>query len=234
MYSSKKKFFGGNGIVGAQTPIGAGLALANKYLGNDAVTFVYYGDGAANQGQLFESFNMAALWKLPVVFICENNHYGMGTSTARASAAPSFYEQADYIPGIWADGMNVLAVRQAANYALDWCRSGNGPLCMEVETYRYVGHSMSDPGTSYRTRDEVDSVREKRDPIARCKNDLLENNLATAEEIKAIEKDVKKYVDAALKTAKAASFPEDSELYENIYKELMPARGVELAKSFCP
>merc|ERR1712029_754789 len=165
MHMYAPNFFGGNGIVGAQVPLGAGLAFAHKYKGDGGVSFSLYGDGAAQQGQVFEAYNMAKLWDLPAVFICENNGYGMGTSQERSSASQTFYTKGDYIPGIWVDGMDVLAVREATKFATEHCSSGKGPLVFEIATYRYHGHSMSDPGTSYRTREEIQEVRHNRDPI---------------------------------------------------------------------
>ena len=150
MHMYAPNFYGGNGIVGAQVPLGAGLAFAHKYKGDGGVSFALYGDGAAQQGQVFESYNIAKLWDLPVVFICENNHYGMGTSQERSSASQSFFTKGDYIPGILVDGMDIISVREATKFAIDYCGSGKGPLVYEIATYRYHGHSMSDPGTSYR------------------------------------------------------------------------------------
>src|SRR5271169_1119983 len=166
MFSLEKEFYGGHGIVGAQVPLGTGLAFANKYRGADSVCLTYFGDGAANQGQVYESFNMAEMWKLPVIYVIENNQYGMGTSVARSSAEPDFSKRgASFdIPGVKVDGMDVEAVQNAGLEALEHCRSGKGPIILEMKTYRYRGHSMSDPA-KYRTREEVQSVREKRDPI---------------------------------------------------------------------
>jgi pyruvate dehydrogenase E1 component alpha subunit len=182
MYSREGRFYGGNGIVGAQCPIGTGIAFAQKYLKSNQVTLTCYGDGSANQGQLFEAYNMAALWKLPVIYVCENNRYGMGTSVERASANIEFYKRGDVIPGIRVDGNNYLAVRNATEYAREYSLQ-NGPIVLEMATYRFVGHSMSDPGITYRTRDEVEDSK-TRDPIIQVSKLLVENNLATQEELK--------------------------------------------------
>lgn len=183
MHMYAPNFYGGNGIVGAQVPLGAGVALAAKYKGNGGMCLALYGDGASNQGQVFEAYNMAYLWKLPVIFVCENNNYGMGTSADRSSCNTSYYQRGDVLPGIWVDGMDVLAVRNATEFAREYVVE-NGPIVMEVNTYRYSGHSMSDPGTSYRSRDEVQEVRQSRDPITSFKDKMIEADLATAEEIK--------------------------------------------------
>uniref|UniRef100_A0A3B3CJI9 Pyruvate dehydrogenase E1 component subunit alpha n=1 Tax=Oryzias melastigma TaxID=30732 RepID=A0A3B3CJI9_ORYME len=184
MHMYAPHFYGGNGIVGAQVPLGAGIALACRYQGNNQLCVTLYGDGAANQGQLFETFNMAALWKLPCIFICENNKYGMGTSVERAAASTDYYKRGDFIPGLRVDGMDVLCVREATKFAADHCRAGKGPIVMELQTYRYHGHSMSDPGVSYRTREEIQEVRSKSDPISMLKERMLANNMASAEEFK--------------------------------------------------
>lgn len=202
MHMYTKNFYGGNGIVGAQAPLGAGVAFALKYQGTDGVCLTLYGDGAANQGQLFEAMNMAKLWNLPTIFICENNGYGMGTSAERAAASTSYYTRGDYVPGIWVDGMDVLAVREATRFAIDMCAKGEGPIVMEVATYRYSGHSMSDPGTSYRSRDEIQEVRQTRDPITSFRERILSNNLVTAEELKDIDQEVRQVIDDAAKRAK--------------------------------
>jgi len=218
MHMYADNFYGGNGIVGAQVPLGAGIAFAHKYKGDDGICLALYGDGAANQGQLFETYNMAKLWDLPVIFICENNGYGMGTSAERASASTSYYTRGDYVPGIWVDGMDVLAVHEATKFAADYVRSGKGPLLMEAATYRYHGHSMSDPGTSYRTREEIQEVRKMHDPITSFKEKLINSNLATAEELKEIEVEVRKDVEAAVKRARTDPEVPLTELYNNIYR----------------
>ncbi|CAH8500445.1 unnamed protein product [Dicrocoelium dendriticum] len=184
MHLYHKDFYGGNGIIGAQVPVGVGIGLRMKHRGENTVSVTLYGDGAANQGQVFEAFNMAKLWNLPVVFICENNKYGMGTASHRAAANPAYYTRCDYIPGIWVDGMDVLTVREAVRFARDWCLSGKGPIILEAETYRYHGHSMSDPGTSYRSREEVQAMRRLRDPITLFQKRITESQLVTDEEIK--------------------------------------------------
>ncbi|CAH2238674.1 probable pyruvate dehydrogenase E1 component subunit alpha, mitochondrial [Pararge aegeria] len=217
MHLYGRNFYGGNGIVGAQVPLGAGLAFAHKYRGDGGVTFALYGDGAANQGQLFEAYNMAKLWDLPCVFVCENNGYGMGTSVDRSSASTDYYTRADYIPGIWVDGMDVIATREATRFAIDYCASGKGPLVMEMETYRYSGHSMSDPGTSYRTRDEVQEVRQTRDPITSFKEKILSNELVTPDQLKEIDVAVRKEVDEATKRAKSDPEIPAEELAGDIY-----------------
>lgn len=217
MHLYSKKFYGGNGIVGAQVPLGAGIAFAHKYVGDGGVNFALYGDGAANQGQVFESYNMAKLWDLPCVFVCENNGYGMGTSVERASASADYYTRGDYIPGIWVDGMDVLASREATKFCIDYCSSGKGPLVVEMETYRYHGHSMSDPGTSYRTREEVQEVRQTRDPITSFKEKILNAELVTADEIKDIDTKVRKHMDEAVSIAKSESEVGSEELTADIY-----------------
>lgn len=220
MHMYTKNFYGGNGIVGAQVPLGAGVAFANKYQGNGGVCVSLYGDGAANQGQVFEAYNMAKLWDLPAIFVCENNQYGMGTSADRAAASISYYTRGDYIPGLWIDAMDVLGVREAMRYALDYCRSGKGPLVIEAQTYRYGGHSMSDPGTSYRSRDEVQEVRSRRDPITGFRDRLISANLATAEELKAMDIEVRKEIDEVVKIAKTDAEIPIQEMYNNIYSQV--------------
>merc|ERR1712066_834638 len=230
MHMYAKNFYGGNGIVGAQVPLGAGIAFAHQYKGDGGVNFSLYGDGAANQGQVYEAFNLAKLWNLPAVFICENNHYAMGTSQERHHGGESdFFKRGDYIPGIWVDGMDVLAVREATRFAIDYCSvQAKGPLVFEISTYRYHGHSMSDPGTSYRTRDEVQEVRQTRDPITGFRDRLVGAELAEVSELKAIEIDVKKAVDADVKKAKTDGEIGAEELFYDIYENNLEGkiRGV--------
>jgi len=216
MHMYSKNFYGGNGIVGAQVPIGAGLALAHKYKGDGGVNVALYGDGAANQGQVFEAYNMAKLWGLPSIFVCENNGYGMGTSAERASANVNYYQRGEYVPGLWADGMDVLAMREATKFARKYA-SENGPIVMEAATYRYSGHSMSDPGTSYRTREEIQEVRQSRDPITHFKERMIDANLATADEIKQIDLKAREEIDQATKEAKADPEISLEELAGDIY-----------------
>lgn len=216
MFSKEAHFYGGHGIVGANVPLGAGLAFADKYQGNDRVTFTYFGDGAANQGQVYETYNMAQLWELPVVFVIENNKYAMGTSVQRATKSPSLWERgAAYgITGEEVDGMDVLAVKEAGARAIEHCRAGKGPYILEVMTYRYRGHSMSDPA-KYRTRDEVQKMREERDAIEQVRSRLLETG-ATEDELKAIDKDIKNIVNEAADYSKDSPEPELAELWTDI------------------
>ena len=217
MFSKEKDFYGGHGIVGANVPLGAGLAFADKYLGNDRVTFTYFGDGAANQGQVYETYNMAELWMLPVVFVIENNQYAMGTSMKRATKSPSLWERgvAYGIPGEEVDGMDVLAVKAAGEKAIEHCRAGKGPYILEMMTYR--GHSMSDPA-KYRTRDEVQKMREERDAIEQVRKRLLEGD-ATEDELKAIDKEIKDIVNGAAEFSKESPEPALSELWTDIIVE---------------
>ncbi len=223
MFSKEKDFYGGHGIVGANVPIGAGLAFADKYLGNDRVTFTYFGDGAANQGQVAETYNMAELWALPCIFVIENNQYAMGTSVKRATKSPDFWERGKSygIPGEAVDGMDVLAVKAAGEKAVKHCRAGKGPYILEIMTYRYRGHSMSDPA-KYRTRDEVQKMREERDAIEHVRKLLLDGDHATEDELKAIDKEVKDIVNEAAEFAKESPEPDPSELYTDIYTEVLP------------
>jgi len=220
MFSKEKHFYGGHGIVGAQVPIGAGLAFADKYLGNDRVSFAYFGDGAANQGQVYETFNMASLWKLPVIFVIENNQYAMGTSQQRASSTPDLYTRgaAFGIPGEEVDGMDVLAVKAATEKALLHCRAGDGPYILEMKTYRYRGHSMSDPA-KYRTRDEVQKVREERDAIEHVRSLILQGDHASEDDLKAIDKEIKATVNEAAEFSRESPEPALEELWTDIYAE---------------
>ena len=216
MFSVEKQFWGGHGIVGANVPLGTGLAFAQKYKGSDNLTMVYFGDGAANQGQVYESFNMAELWKLPVIFVIENNQYAMGTSVNRASAEDQLYRRGESfrIPGLQVDGMDVLAVRGAAETALEWVRGGKGPILLELKTYRYRGHSMSDPA-KYRSRDEVQAVRDKSDPIDHLAKKLAEMGVGE-DELKALDKDIRKIVAEAADFAEQSPEPELSELHTDV------------------
>ncbi len=218
MFSKEKNFYGGHGIVAAQVPLGAGLAFANKYRGNDNVSFAYFGDGAANQGQVYETFNMASLWQLPCIFVIENNQYAMGTSLQRGSSTPELYTRgaAFGIPGEAVDGMDVLAVKEAGERAVAHCRDGKGPYILEMKTYRYRGHSMSDPA-KYRTREEVQKMKAERDPIDHIRDMLVSGKHSTEEELKAIDKEVKKIVSEAADFASESPEPALSELYTDIY-----------------
>ena len=220
MFSREKRFFGGHGIVGANVPLGAGIAFADKYRGNDRVTFVYFGDGAANQGQVYETYNMAELWNLPVIFVIENNQYAMGTSVKRATKSPSLWKRgAAYgIEGEEVDGMDVLSVKAAGAKAVQRCRKGEGPYILEVMTYRYRGHSMSDPA-KYRSRDEVQKVREERDPIENARKMLIAGKLANEDELKSVDKKIKEIVNAAADFSKESPEPPASELWTDIYAD---------------
>jgi len=223
MFSKEKHFYGGHGIVGAQVPLGAGLAFADKYLDNKRVTFAYFGDGAANQGQVYETFNMAALWKLPVIFVIENNQYAMGTSQQRSTSSAEIYERghAFGIPGEAVDGMDVLAVKAAGEKAVAHCRSGDGPYILEIKTYRYRGHSMSDPA-KYRTREEVQKMRDEKDAIEHVRDLLLSGKHATEDDLKAIDKEIKEIVNASAEFAKESPEPDLSELWTDIYATEVP------------
>lgn len=217
MHMFTPTFFGGNGIVGAQVPVGAGIAFAQQYLGKQDAVFAMYGDGASNQGQVFEAFNMAQLWKLPCVFVCENNKYGMGTSAERSSMNTSYYTRGDVIPGLQVNAMDVLAVHQATKHASEYTLAGNGPLVLEMVTYRYGGHSLSDPGTTYRTREEIQKMRSGSDPIQGLKSKILEWGVVDEQTLKGIDKRAKEEVDQAVEEAKESPEPEAKELWTDIW-----------------
>jgi pyruvate dehydrogenase E1 component subunit alpha len=218
MFSKAEQFYGGHGIVGAQVSLGTGLAFANHYRGNDSVSITYFGDGASNQGQVYESFNMAELWKLPVVYVVENNRYAMGTSVTRSSAQTDFSKRgASFnIPGEQVDGMDVRAVKAAGDKAIAWCRAGKGPYILEMQTYRYRGHSMSDPA-KYRTREEVEKVRHDQDPIEQVRNRLLAAKVSE-QELKDIDAQVREIVNAAADFAQHDPEPDVAELYTDVYR----------------
>ncbi len=218
MFSLDHRFYGGNGIVGAQVSLGTGLAFAAKYRGDETVSLTYFGDGAANQGQVYESFNMAKLWKLPVVYIIENNRYGMGTSIERASGQTNLSRRGESfdIPGEQVDGMDVRMTHDAAQRAIQYARDGNGPYILEMLTYRYRGHSMSDPA-KYRSKDEVATMRAEHDPIEQVKQRILEKRYGTEESLKAVETEVRAIVTAAADFATADAEPDPSELWTDIY-----------------
>ena len=220
MFSKEKKFYGGHGIVGSQVSIGTGLAFAHKYSGDGGVAFTYMGDGAVNQGQVYESFNMAALWKLPCVYVIENNQYGMGTSVARASANTELFERgyAYGIPGEQVDGMDVVTVRDRAAAAAEHARAGDGPMILEMMTYRYRGHSMSDPA-KYRTREEVSQMRETRDPIEHVRKALLGGEQVSEDDLKAIDKEIRQIVNEAASFAQESPEPDPAELWTDVLVE---------------
>ncbi len=219
MFSVEKGFFGGHGIVGAQVPLGTGLAFANRYRDNNNISITYFGDGAANQGQVYESFNMAELWKLPIVYVIENNRYAMGTAITRASAQTDLSKRgASFnIPGEQVDGMDVRAVKAAGERAADWCRSGKGPFILEMLTYRYRGHSMSDPA-KYRTREEVEKMRTTHDPIDMARQRILERKLAKEDELKRMDGEVRDLINQAAEFATHDPEPDVSELYTDVYR----------------
>ena len=217
MFSKEARFYGGHGIVGAQVPIGTGLAFAAKYKGTDGVSLTYLGDGAVNQGQVNEAFNMAGLWDLPVIYVIENNLYGMGTSVSRASAAKELYRLGEPygMPGEQVDGMDVLAVRKAAEKAVSHCRAGNGPYVLEMMTYRYRGHSMSDPA-KYRTKEEVAEMREQNDPITNLSKVIVEGGYKSVDDLKELDREVRGIVAQAAEFAQESPEPDPSELYTDV------------------
>jgi len=217
MFDLERHFYGGHGIVGAQIPIGTGLAFADKYLNKNNITYVYYGDGAAHQGQVYESYNMAALWKLPVIYIIENNEYAMGTSVSRSSHITDLYKRGEGfgIPGMQVDGMDIFAVEKAAKEAADFVKSGKGPVLLELKTYRYRGHSMSDPA-KYRSKEEVQEKRDHHDPIVNLKKYLLDNKIIKEEELDLIDDEIKNKVNEAIEFAENSPEPDESELYTDV------------------
>ncbi len=220
MFSKERNFFGGHGIVGANVPLGTGIAFSHKYKGDNGICLVYFGDGALNQGQVYESFNMAALWKLPVIYIIENNRYGMGTSVERASASTDLANRghAYGIPGVQADGMDVVSVYEAGSAAVEYVRSGKGPHIMEMQTYRYRGHSMSDPA-KYRTKEEVQKIRTEKDPIDTLKDVLVSLGHADEDALKAMDRTVREQVNGAADFAQESPEPDPSELYTDVLIE---------------
>ncbi|MDT3686714.1 MAG: pyruvate dehydrogenase (acetyl-transferring) E1 component subunit alpha [Pseudorhodoplanes sp.] len=219
MFSVEKAFYGGHGIVGAQVSLGTGLAFTNRYRGNDHVCLTYFGDGAANQGQVYESFNMAELWKLPVVYVIENNRYAMGTAVHRSSAQQDFSKRgvSFNIPGEQVDGMDVRAVKAAGEKAVKWCREGKGPYILEMMTYRYRGHSMSDPA-KYRTREEVEKIRGEQDPIEQVRQRLLKTKMASEDDLKKIDAKVREVVNEAAEFATHDPEPDPSELWTDVLR----------------
>lgn len=220
MFSREKQFFGGHGIVGAQVSLGTGLAFANQYRGDNRVCLAYFGDGAANQGQVYESFNMASLWKLPVIYIVENNQYAMGTSVKRSSSETHLHKRGGSfnIIGEEVDGMDVVAVRDAGLRAVAKARAGGGPTLLEMKTYRYRGHSMSDPA-KYRTREEVDAVKEKSDPLEMLRKRLMDGAIADEAALKEIDREVREIVAESARFAQESPEPPESELFAHIYSE---------------
>jgi pyruvate dehydrogenase E1 component alpha subunit len=220
MFAVDRNFYGGHAIVGAQVPIGVGIGLAHKYRGTKRVSVVFFGEGAANQGQVYEAFNMASLWQLPVLFVIENNKYAMGTEIRRAKAGTELFERGDPfgIPGEQVDGMDVLAVGAAAGEALARCRSGEGPRLLEMQTYRYRGHSMSDPA-KYRSREEVSKMRAERDPIDQMRARLMEGGHASEDELKAVDREIREIVNQAAAFAQESPEPDPSELMTDVTRD---------------
>ena len=220
MFSTERNFYGGHGIVGAQVPLGGGLAFALRYRGEDRISVTFFGEGAANQGQVYETFNMAALWKLPVLFVVENNRYAMGTSVERAKAGTELHRRgAPFgIPGDEVDGMDVAAVKAAAEKAAAHCRSGKGPMILEMQTYRYRGHSMSDPA-KYRSRDEVQKMREQKDPIDQLRKRLIADGVGDEASFKAVDREVRAVIAEAAEFAQNSPEPDPAELYTDVYAE---------------
>lgn len=219
IFDIEKRFFGGHGIVGAQVPIGTGIAFASKYQKKDDVVFTYFGDGAANQGQVYEAFNMASLWALPVIYIIENNEYAMGTSVQRSTLVPELYKRGESfgIKGKQVDGMDFFAVYEATSKAVKYCRAGNGPMLLEMKTYRYRGHSMSDPA-NYRSKEEVENIKQNHDPIETLKKYMVDKKIASEEECKKFDKEIRNLIKESEDFAKNSKEPESAELYTDVYK----------------
>lgn len=220
MFSVEKQFFGGHGIVGANVPLGTGIAFAQKYKNTGKITMTYFGDGAANQGQVYEAFNMASLWQLPVIYVIENNEYAMGTSTKRHAADTQLFKRGESfgIPGVQVDGMDVLAVYEASKKVIEHVRGGKGPYVMEVKTYRYRGHSMSDPA-KYRSKEEVEDYKENRDPITQFRKRLDAQGVGSAAVFEKIEDEVKAIVNEAAEFAKTSPEPDATELWTDILSQ---------------
>lgn len=218
MFDTERRFYGGHGIVGASATLGTGMAFAHKYRNDDGITLAYFGDGALNQGQVYESFNMAALWKLPVVYIVENNRYSMGTAIARHCSISDLYKRGESfgIPGVKINGMDILEVISKGREAVDFVRNGNGPILIEMDTYRYRGHSMSDPG-NYRSKEEVTEMRERNDPIDKFVKYLLDKKIAKEEQLKEIEKEIKKIIDEVVEFSQNSPEPAEEELFTEVY-----------------
>jgi len=236
-YAPKHNFYGGNGIVGAQTAVGTGVAFKHKYTKDGKVCVTMFGDGAANQGQLAESMNMAFLWKLPTIYVCENNHFGMGTSCERAASGTttgsSFYERGNAVPGLRVDGMDVYAVREGIKFAADHARNGNGPMFVELDTYRYHGHSMSDPGSSYRTRQDVEEIRATRDPIEKVKKRIMGYGFAEEAELKAVEREIRQEIEETAERVKKFPYPDSSEVFTDVYhNNEIPIRAADGTYAF--
>lgn len=236
MHMYADRMYGGNGIVGSHIPVGTGLGFAQKYAKKKGISLTVYGDGAANQGQSFESFNIAKLFNIPVLYVIENNLYGLGTKIDRAAANTKFYARIDYIPGVCCDGMDLIAVQNAIKWCADYVRSGSGPIFCECKTYRYFGHSMSDPGTSYRAREEIEEWREKNDCLKILKRKLIDSNLVTEADLKEIQKQNKKMVEEAATTASHAKFPDVKELAADTYIKPLEkfTRGVSIFHPYEP
>ena len=228
MHIFGKNFYGGQAIVGAHVPIGVGVALAHKYRSNGAVSVTIMGDGATNSGQVGEAYNMAKLWDLPCLFLVENNHYSMGTSVPRSTPNPDFYKKGDMMPGVWMDGMDVVSVKEGARFCMEYVTAGKGPILAEANTYRYFGHSLSDPGTTYRTREEVHKVRETQDPLTIFKTKIMEAALVTEAELKVVDDKIKAHVKEGLQKAKKDKKPPAEELTYDIYANevIKEVRGV--------